>query len=60
MSKTNTNFSLAGKPVSGKMGTNSNTKTKETHNLDAQTSSNGFEKKRKKMLHHNMPAYQLF
>ncbi len=29
------------------MGPNSNTETPETHNLDAQTSSNCFEKKRR-------------
>ncbi len=35
------------KPISGRNGTNSNTKTPETHNLERQTSSNCFEKKRR-------------
>ncbi len=36
------------------MGQNSNIKTPETHNLDAQTSSNCFEKE--EMLHHGKNA----
>ncbi len=47
------------KPISGKNGTNSNTKTPETHNLDAQTSSNCFEKKRRCYTMVNMPPSQL-
>ncbi len=39
---------------------NSNTKTPETHNLDAQTSSNCFEKKRRCYTMVNMPPSQLF
>ncbi len=38
-----------------RMGPNSNTKTLETHNLDAQTSSNCFEMKRR-CLHHGKHA----
>ncbi len=37
------------------MGPNSNTKTPETHNLDAQTSSNCFEKE-EEMLHRGKHA----
>ncbi len=33
------------KPISARMGPNSNTKTPETHNLEAQTSSNCFERR---------------
>ncbi len=47
MSKTTTNSSAAGNLYQARMGPNSNTKTPETHNLDAQTSSNCFEKKRR-------------
>ncbi len=43
-----------------RMGPNSNTKTPETHNLDAQTSSNCFEKKRRCYTMVNMPPSQLF
>ncbi len=39
---------------------NSNTKPPETHNLDAQTSSNCFEKKRRCYTMVNMPPFQLF
>ncbi len=42
-----TNSSEAGNLYQARMGPNSNTKTPETHNLDAQTSSNCFEKKRR-------------
>jgi len=45
-SKTTTNFSAAGNLYQARMGINFNTKTPETHNLDAQTSSHCFEKKR--------------
>jgi len=43
-----------------RMGPNSNTKTSETHDLDAQTSSNCFEKKRRCYTIVNMPPSQLF
>ncbi len=43
-----------------RMGPNSNTKTPETHNLDAQTSSNCFEKKRRCYTIVNMPPSQVF
>ncbi len=43
-----------------RMGSNSNTKTPETHNLDAQTSSNCFEKRRRCYTMLNMPPFQLF
>ncbi len=43
-----------------RMWPNSNTKTPETHNLDAQTSSNCFEKKRRCYTMVNMPLSQLF
>ncbi len=46
MSKTTTNSSAARNLYQSRMGPNSNTKTPETHNLCAQTSSNSFEKKR--------------
>ncbi len=39
---------------------NSNTKTPETHNLDAQMSSNFFEKKRRCYTMLNMPPSQHF
>ncbi len=45
MPKTTTNSSTAGNLYQARMGPNSNTKTKKTHNLDAQMSSNYFEKK---------------
>ncbi len=54
-SKTTTNSSAAGNLYQARMGPNSNTKTPETHNLDAQTSSNCFEKK-EEMLHHGKDA----
>ncbi len=41
------NSSAAGNLYQAKIGPNSMIKTPETHNLDAQTSSNGFEKKRR-------------
>ncbi len=43
-----------------RMGPNSNTTTPETHNLDVQTSSNCFEKKRRCYTMVNMPPSQLF
>ncbi len=46
-SKMTTNSSAAGNLYQARMGPNSNTKPPETHNLDAQTSSNCFEKKRR-------------
>ncbi len=46
MSKMTTNSSAAGNLYQARMGPNSNTKTPETHNLNAQTSSNCFEKRR--------------
>ncbi len=52
MSKTTTNSSAAVNLYQARMGPNSNTKTPETHNLNAQTSSNCFEK----MLHHGKHA----
>ncbi len=57
-SKTTTNSSEAGNLYQARMGSNSNTKTPETHNLDAQMSSNCFEKKRR--CYTNMPPSQLF
>ncbi len=60
MSKTTTNSSTAGNLYQVRMGPNSNTKTPETHNLDAQTSSNCFEKKRRCYTMVNMPPSQLF
>ena len=53
--KTTTNSSVAGNLYQARMGPNSNTKTPETHNFDAQTSSNGFYKK-EEMLHHGKHA----
>ncbi len=47
MSKMTTNSSAAGNLYQARMGPNSNTKTPETHNFDAQTSSNCFENKRR-------------
>ncbi len=55
-----TNSSAAGNLYQARMGPNSNTKTPETHNLDAQTSSNCFEKKSKCYTMVNMPLFQLF
>ncbi len=47
-SKTTTNSSAAGNLYQARMGPNTpNTKTPETHNLNAQMSSNCFEKKRR-------------
>ncbi len=43
-----------------RLGPNSNTKTPEMHNLDAQTSSNCFKKKRRCYTMVNMPPSQLF
>ncbi len=43
-----------------RMGPNSNTKTPETHNLDAQSSSNCFEKKRRCYTMVNLLPSQLF
>jgi len=59
-SKTNTNSSAAGNLYQEGMGPNSKTKTPETHKLDAQKSSNCFEKKRRCFTIVNMPPYQLF
>ncbi len=42
------------------MGQNSTTKTPETHNLDAQMSSNCFEKKGRCYIMVNMAPSQLF
>ncbi len=47
MSKMTTNSSAAGNIYQARMGPDSNTKTPETHNLDAQSSSSCFEKKRR-------------
>ncbi len=47
MLKTTTNSSAVRNLYQAKMGPSSNTKTAETHNLDDQTSSNCFEKKRR-------------
>ncbi len=55
-----TNSSAAGNLYQARMGPNSNTKTPETHNLDAQTTSNGFEKKGRCYTVVNMPPFQLF
>ncbi|XP_051736507.1 6-phosphofructo-2-kinase/fructose-2,6-bisphosphatase-like isoform X4 [Ctenopharyngodon idella] len=59
-SKTTTNSSAAGNLYQARMGLNFNTKTPETHNLDAQTSSHCFEKKRTCYTMVNMPPSQLF
>ncbi len=58
--QTTTNSSAAGNLYQARMGPNSNTKTPETHNLDAQTSSNCFEKKRRCYTMVNMTPSQLF
>ncbi len=47
MSKTTANSSAAGNIYQARMGPNSNTKAPETRNLDARTSLNCFEKKRR-------------
>ncbi len=60
MSKTTSNSSAAGSLYKARMGPNSNTKNPETHNLDAQTSSSCFEKKRRCYTMVNMPSSQLF
>ncbi len=60
MSKMTTNSSAAGNLYQARMEPNSNTKTPETHNLDAQTSSNCIEKKRRCYTMVNMPLSQLF
>ncbi len=59
-SKMTINSSAAGNLYQARMGPNSNTKTPETHNLDAQTSSNYFEKKRWCYTIVNMLPSQLF
>ncbi len=53
----NTNSSAAGNLYQARMGQNSNTKTPETHNLDAQTSSDCFKKKRRRYTVVNMPLF---
>jgi len=60
MSKMTMNSSAAGNLYQARMGPNSNTKTPEIYNLDAQTSSNCFEKKRRCYTMVNMPPSQLF
>ncbi len=57
-SKTTTNSSAAGNLYQARMVPNSNTNTPKTHNLDAQTSSNCFEKKRRcyTMWHDSVPT----
>ncbi len=59
-SKMTMNSSADGNLYQARMGPNSNTKTHNTHNLDAQTSSNCFEKKRRCYTMVNMPPSQLF
>ncbi len=59
-SKMTTNSSAAGNLYQAGMEQNSNTKTPETHNLDAQTYSNCFEKKRRCYTMVNIPLSQLF
>ncbi len=59
-SKTTTKSSAAGNLYQARMGPNSNTKTPETRKLNAQTSSNCFEKKRRCYTMVNMPPSQLF
>ncbi len=54
-SKTITNSSAAGNLYQTRMGPDSNTRTAETHDLDAETSSNCFEKKRRCYTMVNMP-----
>ncbi len=58
-SKMTTNSSPAGNLYQAIMGPNSKTKTPETHDVDAQTSSNCFEKKRGNAIV-NMPPSKLF
>ncbi len=61
MSKMTTNSSAAGNLYQATyIGPNSNSKTPETHNLDAQMSSNCFEKKSRCYTIVNMPPSQLF
>ncbi len=60
MSKMTTNSSASGNLYQAWMGPNSNTKTPETHNLDAQMSSNCFEKKKRCYTMVNIPPSQLF
>ncbi len=55
-----TNSSAAGNLYQARMGPNSNTKTSETHNLEAQTSSNSFEKKMRCYTMVNMPRPNYF
>ncbi len=57
-SKTTTNSSAAGNLYQTRMGPNSNTKTPDTHNLDVQTSSNCFEKKRRCYTMLNIPCHK--
>ncbi len=59
-SKAYTNSSAAGNLYQARMGPNSNTKTPETHNLYAQTSSNCFEKKGSCHTMVNMSPFQPF
>ncbi len=56
-SKTTTNSSEAGNLYQARMGPNSNTKTPEPHNLNAQTSSYCFKKKRRCYTVVNMPLF---
>jgi len=58
--KKTTNSSAAGSLYQARMGPNFNTKTPETHNLDAQMSSHCFEKKRRCYTMVNMPPSQQF
>ncbi|MGH0164017.1 UNVERIFIED_CONTAM: hypothetical protein FKN15_046098 [Acipenser sinensis] len=53
------NTSAAGNLYKARKGPTSNTKTPDTHKLNAQTSSNCFEKKRCYTMV-NMPPSQLF
>jgi len=53
------NSAASGNRYQARMGPNSTTKTPETQNLDAQMSSNCFEKKRCYTMA-NMPLSQLF
>ncbi len=55
-----TNSSAAGNLYRARIGPNSNTKTLETRNLNAQMSSNCFEKKRRCYTVVNMAPSQLF
>ncbi len=54
-SKTTTNSLAAGNQYQARMGPNSNTKTPEAHNLDAQTVFKLFWKE-EEMLHHGKDA----